>query len=207
MACDRAGAYDPGRRVWAIFMGIIMSTKKILFGAGAALFVLSGTALAQQPAPGGERPASVTRDQAVAKAEERFAALDGNRDGRVTVDEAQQARQARRAERQGQMFDRLDANRDGQISREEFGQRLAMRAERRGERGMRRGMRGMGAERRAMRMFGEDGAITREEFRQRALQRFERLDANRDGTVTVEERRAAREQMRGERRARRMQRD
>jgi Ca2+-binding EF-hand superfamily protein len=192
-------------------MGIIMSTKKILFGAGAALFVLSGTALAQQPAPGGERPTSVTRDQAVAKAEERFAALDGNRDGRVTVEEAQQARQARRAERQGQMFDRLDANRDGQISREEFGQRLAMRAERRGERGMRRGMRGgmngAGAERRAMRMFGEDGAITREEFRQRALQRFERLDANRDGTVTVEERRAAREQMRGERRARRMQRD
>jgi Ca2+-binding EF-hand superfamily protein len=192
-------------------MGIIMSMKKILFGAGAALFVMSGAALAQQPAREGERPASVTRDQAVAKAEERFAALDANRDGQVTAAEAQEARQARRAQRQGQMFDRLDANRDGQISREEFGQRLAMRAERQGARAMRRGgmrgLRGRGAERRAMRMFGEDGVISRDEFRQRALQRFERLDANRDGTVTLEERRAAREQMRGERRARRMQRD
>jgi hypothetical protein len=46
------------------------------------------------------------------------------------------------------------------------------------------------------RMFGEQGYITLEQMRDRALQRFDRMDANHDGTVTVEERRQARAQMR-----------
>lgn len=180
-----------------------MKSIKILL-AGATLLAGAGVAVAQQPGARGPM-ADVTRDQAVARAEQRFQQLDANRDGRVTADEARQVRQAGRAERQGRLFDRLDANRDGSLSREEF----AARGQMRGERGAGRGMGGMrgGAEGRAMRMFGEDGVITAEEFRARALQRFERLDANRDGTVTMAERQQVRQQMRQQRMERRQQRN
>ncbi len=189
-----------------------MKATRIILLAGA-LLATSGVAAAQ-PADGPRRgpAADVTRDQAVARADQRFQRLDTNRDGRVTQEEARALRQARmtqrqerRAERQGRMFDRLDTNRDGQISRDEFNQRREVRAERRGQRGM-RGMRGRGGQhgaRGAARLFGEDGVITAEEFRSRALQRFDRLDANRDGTITVAERRDVRQRMREERRARR----
>ncbi|HEY0326023.1 MAG TPA: EF-hand domain-containing protein [Allosphingosinicella sp.] len=173
---------------------------------GAALLATTGVAAAQGGQDARRGPvAEVTRDQALARADQRFARLDVNRDGSVTADEARQARQARRAERQGQMFDRLDANHDGAISREEFGQRQAMRGERRGGRGMMRGMRrgGPRGEARAARMFGGDGVVTREEFRARALQRFERLDTNRDGTITAAERQEARQRLRTERQNRR----
>jgi len=173
---------------------------------GAALLATTGVAVAQ----GGQQDdrrgpaAEVTRDQALARADARFARLDANSDGRVTADEARQVGQARRAERQGQMFDRLDTNRDGQLSREEFGQRQAQRA----ERGERRGMRGhrggrRGGEMRGARLFGADGVLTREEFRAQALQRFERLDTNRDGTITAAERQEARQRFRAERQSRR----
>lgn len=166
--------------------------------AGAALLAAAGSALAQQPGP----PADLTRDQAAARADQHFARLDADRDGRVTVQEAQQARQAMRAERQGRMFDRLDANRDGSLSRAEFSARGEMRG---AGPGMGHPM-GRGGQH-AQRMFGEDGVVTREEFRARALQRFERLDANRDGTVTMAERREVRQRMRQERMQRRRQRD
>jgi len=170
-----------------------------------ALLASTGVAVAQNGQEARRAPAAeVTRDQALARADERFARLDVNRDGRVTADEARQARQALRTQRQGQRFDRLDTNRDGQLSREEFGQRQAQRA----ERGERRGMRGhrggrRGGEMRGARMFGADGVVTREEFRAQALQRFERLDTNRDGTITAAERQESRARFRAERQGRR----
>lgn len=174
---------------------------------GAALLATTGVAVAQGGQDGRRGPvADITREQAVARADAQFARLDVNRDGSVTADEARQARQANRAERRGQMFDRLDANRDGSISREEFNQRPAMRGgEGREGRGMRAGRQGRrgGAEARGARMFGADGVVTREEFRARALQRFERLDLNRDGTVTAAERQQARQRFRAEGQGRR----
>ena len=68
-------------------------------------------------------------------------------------------------------------------------------------RGMRRG--GPRGEGRAARLFGADGVVTREEFRAQALQRFERLDTNRDGTMTAAERQEARQRFRAERQNRR----
>ena len=192
-----------------------MKIIKISLLAGA-LVAIAGTAAAQPQGPGRGPAAEVTRDQAIASADARFQRMDANRDGRVTTDELQQLRQnrtaqrgERRAERQGQAFERIDANRDGQISREEFAQRRAMRAERQAQRGDRemRGMRGPrgGQGQRAMRgmggrMLGQDGVITIAEFRQQALQRFERMDANRDGRISVDERRSLRERARGGRR-------
>lgn len=183
-----------------------MKAIKMTLLAGVFL-VATGVAVAQ---PDGQRPApraEVTRDQAAARADEQFARLDGNRDGRVTREEMRERaqsrmaeRQERRVERRGQMFDRLDANRDGQISREEFNQRREMRGERGRRGGHARGMRGMrggpGGTMMGMRgglgALGADGVVTAEQFRARALERFDRVDSNRDGRISSDERRGSR---------------
>jgi len=111
-------------------------------------------------------------------------------------------------------FDRLDANRDGMISRDEFGKAREMRIERHvvrngapgapgaamdGEhRGMRK-MHRMGGGRMGggmMRMadLDRDGRVSLQEATTSALQRFDRVDTNRDGRITPEERRQNREQ-------------
>ena len=110
-------------------------------------------------------------------------------------------------------FDRLDANKDGSISREEFAkaheQRIARRVELREERKdeakdgkaekhafrMHRmgGMGGMGgATMIVMADTDKDGKITQAEVEALALQHFDQMDANHDGQVTPEERRAGR---------------
>jgi len=187
--------------------------KTITLLTGAALLAIAGPAAAQGPAPRGDRDAAVTRDQVIARVDERFARLDANDDGRFTPDEARAMGEQRRAQRAERMFDRLDLDHDGSITREEMGQaraqRQAHRSERRaeagpgmrGHRGM-RGMRGHHGRRgfamgmRGGRLFGEQGFATREQLRARALARFDRADANHDGTLTAEERREARGAMR-----------
>jgi Ca2+-binding EF-hand superfamily protein len=180
--------------------------KKIMILAGTALTVASAATFAQTAAPRFDRNADVTRQQVIERADQRFARLDVNNDGRATAEEARQAHQQRRAERAGRMFERFDLNSDGSITRAEFDQAHATRAEHRGahgaeagehgRRGMRHGrhgMRGMHGDHSAA-MFGEQGFVTREQMREQALARFDRLDANRDGTLTAEERRQARQQ-------------
>ena len=185
--------------------------KRLTLIAGSALALAAGAAAVAQnvQTPRMDRNADVTRQQVVERADQRFARLDLDNDGRATREEARQMAQQRHAERAGRMFDRLDLNDDGNITRAEFDQAHAQRAERRAEhraeRGERRGlrgghgrghqgMRGMHAER----LFGEQGFVTREQMRERALARFDRADANRDGTLTVEERREARMQRRAQ---------
>lgn len=189
--------------------------RKFTIFAGAALVAMAGAAVAQQSAaPRPDRNADVTRQQVIDQVDRRFARLDVDGDGRATADEARQVHQQRRAERAGRMFERLDLDSDGNVTRAEFdqarAQRAEHRAERRGEagerrgrgmRGMRHGGRGMHG-RRAAAMFGEQGFVTLEQMRERALARFDRADANRDGTLTAEERREARDQRRQARRGR-----
>lgn len=168
--------------------------NKITLIAGGVLLAGTGAALAQ-PSGGArfDRDADLTRQQAVERADRRFAGLDLDNDGRVTADEARQAREQRRGDRAGRAFDRFDANDDGSVSREEFSQARAERGQRPGE-----GRRGRGGIR-GGHMFGEQGFVTREQMRERALARFDRLDANRDGTLTADERRQGREHRRGRR--------
>ena len=173
--------------------------RKLTLALSTAALVLSGAAVAQTASA--ERPAraakpDMTRADAQARAEAAFARMDANKDG--TLD------QADRAARRAAMFARIDTDNNGAISRAEFDAMHAKRAEKGKARGAHRmGRKGAGA-RHAM-MGNASGPVTSQAFVERALARFDRADANRDGTVTQAERKAARESMRDQWRARRQQ--
>ncbi|ENY80303.1 hypothetical protein [Sphingopyxis sp. MC1] len=197
-----------------------MKKKMTLLTLGAALIAVPVLA-----APGGDRNMGdankdgvLTRAEAEAHAKAMFVKLDVNKDGKL--DQADRA--ARHAEKRAQMFDRLDANKDGSISKAEWDQadaaREAKRAEWKAKRGERAGAPGNGAERHAMRGHhggkrgghggpggwmkadaNGDKAISQAEFVAGALARFDRMDANKDGKVTAEERQAMRQAMRDKR--------
>ena len=63
---------------------------------------------------------TISRDEAQAAHDARFARMDINGDGAVTREEIRQARENRRAERHAKRFERLDLNGDGAIERSEF---------------------------------------------------------------------------------------
>jgi hypothetical protein len=143
--------------------------------------------------------------------------------------EAREKRQARmeqnrerRAENRAGLFDRIDTDKNGSISRAEFDAHASARAERwserrgpdgamRGGRGMRHGGMGhRGAGAMAGGHFGgrmfermdsdHDGKVSIAEASSRALEMFDRTDSNHDGTVTAEERRAAMQRFREDKR-------
>jgi Ca2+-binding EF-hand superfamily protein len=183
------------------------------FTLGVAALAMAIPAVAQSQAPGqnAQRMNNVqTRDQAVAKVREHFARIDVNRDGFIAGAEMQSLRgqgkrnmAGRRARANGganpaAAFDRLDANRDGMISRAEFGAARELRSQRQLARKNTPGAR-MGGGRKGggmMRMadLDRDGRVSLQEATNGALQRFDRIDANRDGTITPDERRTTREQ-------------
>lgn len=182
-------------------------TKKItLLTLGAALVAVPVLA-----APGGgDRNATQTRAEVQTKAAEMFARMDVNKDGQIDAAD----RAAKHAERQARMFERLDANKDGTISKAEWDQHGADRAAKRAERGEKRadagegkrGMRGHHGKRGGHRgmMMGKadtngDKAVSLAEFQTAALARFDAADANKDGQVTPEERKAQRGEWRAKR--------
>lgn len=182
--------------------------KKFSLLLGTVAAAIAAPALAA-PAPGAARAnpdadnnGVLTRAEVEADVAKRFAKLDSNKDGKV--DDGDRA--AHRAERQNAMFAALDTDRNGSVSRAEFdaaaAARDAKRTERRAARAERRGggaeMRGKHGDRRhggGHHMLGMvdtngDKAITLDEMRSAALARFDRIDANKDGQVSAEERAA-----------------
>jgi Ca2+-binding EF-hand superfamily protein len=153
---------------------------------------------------------------------ERFNRMDADKDGQLTQEEMQAGRQDRRMGGfggrglgmrprgpggpggPGAMLQGADANRDGVVTREEFTAQALDRfqqldANRDGRvaadelqaaRPQFGGRRGGG--RFAMLDADRNGSISRAEFDLRFAERLERLDANKDGTITVDERRAGR---------------
>lgn len=190
--------------------------KTSLVALGAALAAFAGVAYAHQHLPPAGDPmggGTVTRAEAQDKAAAMFARLDANGDGKLDPAD----REAMMAKR----FDAMDANHDGQLSKQEFlaaHQRMpggpgrdgppmggpgmaghdmeghGMEGPGKGPRmmghGMRGGMGGMGRMA-AMADTNGDHAISRDEFMAAAMKRFDAADANRDGKLTPEERKAA----------------
>ena len=210
-----------------------MNKTYILAGAAAALALVGCGASAQtndQAAHKGKRgghgmmmmadankDGNITRAEASAAATQLFAKMDANKDGKID----QEDRAAMREQRQAARFDKMDANDDGSISKDEFGNRGDRAASERpdgermaGERGPRDGKRdgkGWGGKRGGKGGMGMmrdadtngDKAISAAEFQAASTARFDRMDANKDGTVTKAEMDAAHEAMKAERKANR----
>jgi len=198
-------------------MEIIEMNKTLLLGGLAALALTlgAGAASAQQSLDRStprvhradtDRDSRISRAEFVAARVDRLSAADADRDGSVTREERQVAARARMAERADVRFTRLDANSDGAISRAEFDAPREARA----DRGPRPARAHRGPAGRGHRMGHPDraerGPIIIADARARAEQAFDRLDKDRDGVLTVEERREGRQALREQRRERRAER-
>lgn len=183
--------------------------KTITKGVSIAALALAGLGVAHaaqdQRPDRPDRNATIIRADAQAKAEAMFDRMDVNKDGKL--DEAD------RAAKQAQMFDRIDTDHNGSISREEFAAAHRGMGEGPdhgpgdGKGGRMHGHRMGGGGEGHMGMMGQmadtngDKAITKAEFVAAALKRFDQADANHDGKLTPDERKAAfgkaREHMKG----------
>ncbi|MEC3912162.1 calcium-binding protein [Sphingobium sp. CR2-8] len=181
-----------------------------------------------QPGPDGPRgprggmmaQADANKDGKISKAEltasleARFARMDVDRDGQIT----QKDRDALRQQRQDARFAELDADKNGQISKAEFtaahDARVEKRQERRAEAGKPGERDGRGWGRGPHRGPGrggpggfgpgrpggpdKDAVMTKAQFMARPVAMFDKADANKDGFVTGDEMKAARQAMRAE---------
>jgi EF-hand domain pair/EF hand len=174
---------------WGLFGGGLL-----LVGAALAMPVLAQ----RSDADWQDQPQK--RSDAEAKARAHFAKLDANHDGSVTATEAEGVREERRDEARAAHFEAMDRNKDGQISRAEFdaGHEPSQVQGVQNEPQVRGGRRGGSKILRADR--NGDGKVTEAEMVGSVLARFDSADANKDGVVSVAERRASRAQMRGQRR-------
>lgn len=117
-----------------------MTVKIIAAATALGIATLAGVGAVAQTALA---PAEMTRAQFLAKAGDRFTAMDANRDGRVTRDERRAHRMERRADRPGKRMrgrrgggpdvrmERMDLNDDGRVSRAEAVQQATAMFDRR----------------------------------------------------------------------------
>jgi Ca2+-binding EF-hand superfamily protein len=178
---------------------------------GVSILSLGTVALAQTPAPPSQ-PRNEARqplDRAALQGRlaAAFDAADKNRDGVLSVEERQAQRSEARDKMRQRTFARLDANKDGSISKDEF---MAVRKgprdarpegarERRPERSseFRGGGHGLGGGMMMGRQLAEfrGKPIPRADFINAGLAPFDRIDTNRDGKISAEERTSARKSM------------
>jgi len=152
-----------------------------------------------------------TRAEVEQRTTEMFGRMDANKDGVLNAADREAARR--------EAFDAIDADKDGALSFAEFEARRDQRGDmrsgprgpdgagvaRRGGPGGPAGLGGRGIARAAD--SDNDGTVTQTEFITAALARFDQADANGDGSISVEERRATRQQMRQDHRRGRPARD
>jgi len=182
-----------------------MTRKTSLSILGIGLLSLGAAAFAQTSAPAGGpgMRAPVDRAGLQTRLNQQFDARDANKDGMLSVDERKAHRAESREKMQARMFERLDADKSGQISKEEFAARHGgPRGERgEGKRGDWAGKRhghhggGMMMQRQLMSEY-KDKAIPKAVFINAGLARFDKMDTDRNGTISPAEREAARKMMR-----------
>ena len=142
-----------------------------------------------QPAPAPSQSADAiptTRAEVIKMLDARFTAIDANHDGVLAPAELQaieaqviQNQQAEIAAAVQRAFTKLDTNKDGRLSIEEYGAAapkvVASPTDNAAE---------------LVKLLDVDrnGKISSDEFKQRTLVGFDKLDANKDGTVTPAER-------------------
>ena len=192
--------------------------KKLVIGASLAALLALPVLAAEMHAHRGHGPQGPeTRAEVVAKVKERFAAADLNHDGVLTREEFDQAREVmkakfaeHRAERRDERFASMDTNKDGQISKAEYDTAGAARARKWKEaeagadgkpmrfHGRHRGFGGgmMGGDMFARMDANKDGKVTLAEAEAMPLAMFDKADTNHDGAVTPQERAAAHKAMR-----------
>jgi len=189
-----------------------LPVKKFLISTAlGTMLIAGGVAMAQSDAPAGggwmrgpmmadaNKDGKLSKAEATAAAEQMFAKMDVNGDGKFTKEE----RDAFRQKRVDARFAKLDTDKNGQISKTEFqAPREARRANAAEWKGKTGGLEGHGRgfmRHRGGKMHGgmwgadadKDGTITRVEFLARPLAMFDRADANKDGFVTADEMKAA----------------
>lgn len=187
-----------------------MKNTYLISGAAALVALTGGVAIAQNAAAPKDRNAPVTRAEAQAKATEMFGRMDYNKDGVLNAAD----REARRAEMSAKRFAALDSDSNGAVTKAEWDASAAKRDEKRAERkdgdgpgkfkrGGRRGgghgghggFGGRGGH--GFADANKDGIVTKDEFVAGALGRFDAKDTDKNGTVTAEERKAAKAARRG----------
>jgi Ca2+-binding EF-hand superfamily protein len=172
-----------------------------LVAAGAAAFALQGAPHSKMDADGN---GVVSKAEAMTAADAMFAKMDENGDGTLSV-----------ADREAKMkahFMEMDADKNGSINEAEFvaahKERMEDRQAKRAERGVdgeghRGGKRGHhGGHGMAMMKAADtnnDMAVSKAEFRTAAEARFTKADADKDGSLSAAEQKAARKAMRGPR--------
>lgn len=193
--------------------------KKLAWTGAALAALIAVPALALQGGHGGHGDHRghggdgarwpTTRAEVQTRTQEMFARFDANKDGQVTRAEFDTARAARKAERQAQrgarrqeMFAKLDTDKNGQLSAQEFATRPEGARGADGARGGHDGKHHRGMGRRGGGMGGgwferldgdKNGSVTLAEASAKALQRFDAADTNKDGTLSPAEQQAARE--------------
>ena len=150
-----------------------------LFAGGAgALAPPKKTAPAAQPAG----PQPILRASFLAQMDAQFSKMDGDKNGYATPAEIEQFEKEKaltEAEaRNAAWFDRLDVNKNGQLSAKEFAKMVAE-------------PKAASAQPMLSREDGNrDGQISLVEHRTSTLANFDRVDADKDGVVSVEEMKA-----------------
>jgi Ca2+-binding EF-hand superfamily protein len=173
--------------------------KKLSLYAGImVLSVTSAAALHAAPVKAdadGNR--AITKAEAMAAADARFAKIDVNGDGTLNA--------ADRTAMMAKLFVMMDSDKNGAISQSEFMAAHEAGTERRADRRERR-MERIGASMREGRQRGRfgaramiaradtngDKAVSQAEYRAAIDARFRKADANQDDSISIEERQAAR---------------
>ena len=189
----------------------------LLSALTATTLMTGGAVLAQQPSPPPPPPHTgffdamdrnkdgvVTRAEVTSILDQRFAAIDTDKNGVLSPAERKAAADAQREQRFNAHFDATDTDKNGQLSRDEL-----RAAHGHGSKGSQpeaggpagREFHGKDRHRGGWRGFAPGGRgdamgdVTKQDYMARALRQFDLLDSNDDGKITGAERDAVRPPM------------